>query len=209
MFSSEERKLVRDYLREKMINKVVIKYFSNPSSKSDSLIKGMLSELAGLSSNIIVSIVDFKSNLELAKRFSVSRAPCIVITSDSLKIKFYGFPGGREFPVFLESIVMASSGKSSLTENYLIHKPKGGLNMKVFFTHTCPVCPEVVRLAIAFTVLNPFIDLELIDAREFVDLVRKFNVLSVPKVVINESISLTGLFSIKELIDSIKRAPGG
>ena len=58
--------------------------------------------------------------------------------------------------------------------------------IKVFVTPTCPYCPVAVRVAHKIAMANPNVVGEMVEATEFSALSQKFNVMGVPKTVIDD-----------------------
>ena len=109
-------------------------------------------------------------------------------------IQFTGVPSGHEFRTFLETILMVDSGKTGLndgTRNELA-KIKKKVEIKVFVTPTCPYCPTAVFTAHQMAAENENITSTMIEATEFPELVREFQVSGVPKTVINDKVGFEG-----------------
>ena len=64
----------------------------------------------------------------------------------------------------------------------------------------------MVSLAHQFAMENEKIKADLIEVNEFPQLVIKFDVMGVPKTVINESIEIVGMQSEEEFVRKIKAA---
>ena len=70
-----------------------------------------------------------------------------------------------------------------------IDKP---VHIQVFTLTTCPYCPKAVRMAHKFAMVNEKITGDMIEAREFMDLAIKYQVIGVPRTIINEKVDLVG-----------------
>jgi alkyl hydroperoxide reductase subunit AhpF len=73
----------------------------------------------------------------------------------------------------------------------------------VFFTATCVYCPRMITLANQVAIESPLVTATAIDATEFPDLVRQYNVNGVPKTVINDTVGIVGVASEEDLITAI------
>jgi hypothetical protein len=64
--------------------------------------------------------------------------------------------------------------------------------MRVFTTPTCPHCPRAVTLAHQMAFASPHITAYAVEATEFPDLARRYQVNGVPKTVVGENIEILG-----------------
>ncbi|MCS4541999.1 MAG: thioredoxin family protein [Euryarchaeota archaeon] len=84
-----------------------------------------------------------------------------------------------------------------------INKP---IHIQVFVLPTCPHCPKAVRLAHQLATESDFIRADVIEATEFPHLAHKYNVMGVPKIVINEIIEFAGAIPEDHFIEHIMLA---
>jgi glutaredoxin-like protein len=156
-------------------------------------------ELAELSPQIATEIVTFDPAGAAAKQYAVDKIPAIALVADGPEpidygIRFYGIPSGYEFSTLIEGIMMVSKGDSGLPAEIKqqvagIDKP---VHMQVFITPTCPYCPQAVHLAHQMAMENPNVRADMVEAIEFPHLSNKYNVMGVPRTVINEDYHLEG-----------------
>lgn len=156
-------------------------------------------ELATLSPQITTETVLFTPDSEEAKRYQVDKIPAIVLLVDGSQpmdygIRFYGIPSGYEFSTLVEDIIMVSSGDSGLAPE--IKKQLAQLDqpvhLQVFITPTCPYCPQAVHLAHQMAMESPQVRADMVEAIEFPHLSNKYQVMGVPRTVINERYHLEG-----------------
>lgn len=170
----------------------------------------LLKEVSSVSNKIKIVVNDIDLQKDEAMKYGIDKTPAIVLLDSSKKdlgIRFYGVPGGHEFSSFVEAIKMVSTGESGLlpeTKEELkkITKP---VDIKVFVTLTCPYCPAAVKLANKFAFESERITTQMIDASEFMDLAEKYDVHTVPKVVINEKETFEGARKEAEFLGIIKK----
>jgi alkyl hydroperoxide reductase subunit AhpF len=74
----------------------------------------------------------------------------------------------------------------------------------VFVTPTCPYCPGAVVLAHRMGYYSPKVKADMIEATEFPHLAMKYNVMGVPRTVINETEFQEGAAPENMIIDKIK-----
>ncbi len=128
---------------------------------------------------------------ELAQSYGIDRIPTIVIEGDrDYGIRYVGLPAGLEFSTLVQGILLVSKRKPNLSEKTLellreIDRP---LEIMVFVTTSCGYCPTAAVTAYNFALASDYITAKVIDASENPDLAKKFQVVGVPKIVINEGL---------------------
>jgi glutaredoxin-like protein len=157
---------------------------------------GLMEEVGALSERVRFDLIDLNENEAAAAEAGIERTPAILIESGDKKgIRFFGVPAGGEFGVLIETILDAGTDRpSSLSTDTLkaLEQIAQPVHLQVFFTPSCPHCPQAVRLAQMFAMASDQITADLIEAGEFQDLIQKYNIQGVPKTVINETIDMVG-----------------
>ncbi len=169
--------------------------------------EGIIKELAALDSRLNVTVYDMKKNEKEAKFLGVEYAPALVLGGSKIYNMYYiGLPSGYEFSSLIDDVIDVSSGETKLSEE--VKKGIRGINkkvdIKVFVTPTCPYCPRAVRIAHQFALENINIKSSMIEATEFPDLSNKYEVMAVPKIVINDKTSFEGAYPEKDFFEQIK-----
>jgi len=160
-------------------------------------------DLASLTDKIKVEVYDLVKDKQKASELGVDKVPATVIVgAKGVKLTFYGIPAGYEFSTLLKDIVQVSRGETELSEETrrALSTVKRPVHIQVFATPTCPYCPGAVSLAHQFAMENPNIKADMIEINEFPQLAIKYNVMGVPKTVINEAVELVGLQPEEELL---------
>jgi glutaredoxin-like protein len=166
----------------------------------------MLQELADTNDDITFEPLNLVLDKEKASEYGVDRVPAIIIAAAGRdRIRYYGAPLGTELPTFIEAVRMTATGDSGLTEQtraqlMTLTKP---VHLQVFFTPTCGYCPPMISLANRLAIESPFISSVAIDATEYPDLVRRYEVNGVPKTIINDSIEILGAATEEELVAAL------
>jgi glutaredoxin-like protein len=169
-----------------------------------------LDELTALSPRLSLKTYEFRKDSARAKELGAERIPAIVLLDKDGKdsrIKFYGFPGGYEINSFLGAILEVSGIKESLPQalNARIAGIGKDTHIQVFVTLGCPYCPAAVMTAHRLALENPRIRDDMVEASTFTPLAIKYNVSSVPKIVINDRIELIGAQPIEAILDAIEK----
>lgn len=150
----------------------------------------LLEEIASLSSKITLDTYDLQSDQTQAKAFHVDKAPAIIVMNGKdYGIRYYGIPAGYEFGSLIDDILDVSKGESRLSPKTkaALEKLEQPLHFQVFVTPTCPYCPSAVRLAHQMALESDLVRADMIEATEFPELAEKYQVMGVPRVVINDA----------------------
>jgi glutaredoxin-like protein len=200
-----------------MENPVQVLYFgSQDQCETCSETQQLLEEVAAVHEKVQLSVYDLQHDKDIAEQFKVTNAPGIVIAANddsdvrNLGVQFSGTPSGYEFSTLINDILAVSrrdSGLSNTTREFLrqLDQP---LHLQVFVTPSCPYCPRAVLLAHQMAMENPqMIRAEGVEAMEFPDLARRFNVQGVPQTVINSGAGIVvGAVPEQNLLAEIMRA---
>mgnify|MGYP003572824915 FL=1 len=175
--------------------------------------RSLAEEVAGLSDKIDVEIYDFVKDSEIAETYNIDKIPAMAIIKggDEPKdygIRLYGIPSGYEFSTLIEDIAMVSSGESGLdqaTKDELASL-SSPLHFQVFVTPTCPYCPPAVRLAHKMALESDLVTGDMVEAIEFPHVSNKYQVMGVPRTVINENFFLEGAAPEAMLMAKVREA---
>ncbi|HEY5639288.1 MAG TPA: glutaredoxin, partial [Dehalococcoidia bacterium] len=124
----------------------------------------MLRELSSLSDLISLRVHQFEDNPEEKATFGVERVPGIVLRGPGPGFfKYYGIPGGTEFPAFVESIVDISRWETLFSPESVkaLSELQADVSVRVFVTPTCPYCPQMARAAIMMGMITEHVKAEV------------------------------------------------
>lgn len=160
-------------------------------------LKKYMEELAGLTDRLTLNIFENseKSDLPFVR----------VIRSDGSfsGLAFHGVPGGHEFTSFVLGLYNAS-GKGQPIDRGVEEKILSinkQTDMKIIVSLSCTMCPELVTAAQKAASINDKITAEVYDVSHFPKLKEKYNVMSVPCLVINNDKVSFGRKNINQLAD--------
>lgn len=177
----------------------------------------LVEEVAALSDKLSVEVYDFVADKTLADQYGVDKIPAVVMLADEEEgealtrdygIRFYGIPSGYEFSTLIQDIVMVSqrdSGLSAQTRAELAALT-APLHLQVFVTPTCPYCPPAVHLAHQMALESALVSADMVEATEFPHLSQKYNVMGVPRTVINEGTFIEGAAPEAMVMDKVRAA---
>lgn len=158
-------------------------------------VRVLAEELASLSDKITVEVYDSQSDRNLAEKWRVDKIPALLVFREKeYGIRFFGVPSGYEFMTLVDDIIDVSRRTSRLNPSVeekvqAINEP---VHIQVFVTPTCPYCPLVIRVTHQMALENNLITSDMIEALEFPHLANKYQVMAVPKIVINNLVSFEG-----------------
>ena len=189
LISDKDREDLVKMFNQRLKEPVEIELFVSEKFKHSEDAKQILEEVAGLDDRIKLSI----HTEEEGKERGYEYYPVTTFKGHE-NVLFYGLPSGYEFISLIEDIVMASSGDINTDPHAKEHieavdKP---VEIKVFITPTCPYCPRAVLAAHKFAFLNKNIKGIMVESLEFPDFANKYNVMAVPKSVINDKVEFEG-----------------
>jgi glutaredoxin len=80
------------------------------------------------------------------------------------------------------------------------------LHLQVFVTPTCPYCPQAVILAHQLALESDYITADMVEATEFPHLSMKYQVMGVPRTVVNETVHVEGVAPEQMLVAKMEEA---
>ena len=167
----------------------------------------MAEEVAALAPDKVqLEVWDFATDTEKARELNIERVPAIAVLGEKdYGIRFYGVPAGFEFTTFIAALELASGHDSGLkpeTRERLkaLTKP---VDLKVFTTLTCPICPLAVNVAHRLAMESDLITASVIDSAEFPELAAQCNVMGVPRTIVNNAYSFEGALPEERFVEEV------
>ncbi len=209
LFDDKVAKQLKDILA-KMKEPVKLTFFTQEfECRACSDAHAFVKEIASLSKMISLSVKDFLKERDEADRLGVDKLPAIVVhdkEGSDLGVKFFGLPGGYEINSFVGALLEASGVRDHLKEDVArrIAAVTKDVHIQVFVTLTCPYCPGAVSAAHRLAMENPRIRADMVDSALYPHLVQKYQVSGVPRIIINETGSLTGAQPVEKILEVIE-----
>ncbi len=195
---------------QKMQDEVNIVYVDKESPLNKQ-IKELVQELSELNDKL--KLTTYNHDDKEAKVLGLEDAPAIVLLGKNIKgrIVYYGIPSGYEFATLLDTIIRASTNNPGLTAKSIefLDGLKEKMKMSVFVTPTCPHCPTSASIAFRYAMYSDKVIGQVVEASEFPEWSQRFNVMGVPKIVINDKGSYVGGYPEDLAVDQIKQALQG
>jgi glutaredoxin-like protein len=157
-------------------------------------------------------LYDFVKDKEKVEQYRIDKIPAVVVEGEvDYGIRFFGVPSGYEFGSLLEAVNVVSRRNAILAPETLeILQPLDrDVHIQVFVTPTCPYCPIAVKTAHRFAFAKEEIRADMVESTGFPHLANKYGVMSVPKVIVNETFSFEGALPEKEFAVQVMKAVQG
>lgn len=191
---------------EKSVQLVVIQDPEKEEKSREML--GLVKEIAATSDKIQVQAFQKGENPEMEAKIQANFLPVVAFLNDKgeyARIKYAVVPGGHELTSFLLALYNVAGPGQALNEE--IKGKTAGItsrvNLKVGVSLTCTKCPETVQSAQRIAVENPNIDIEVVDVFGFQDFKKKYDIMSVPALVMNDKNLFFGQKDIPALLSDI------
>ena len=199
LIPDDKKELLRNDFKEKLVDPVKIVMFTQElECRFCSDTRQLVQDLASLNDKITAEIHDFVADAAKAKEYGIDKIPAIaIIGKKDYGVRIYGVPYGYELQTLIEAIINVSRGKTDLTDNTksILKEVKSPVHIQVFVTLTCPHCPVAAAVAHKLAIESELVKADVIETSEFPDLAMKYNVIGVPKIVINEKVEFVGAFN--------------
>lgn len=193
----------------KFDKKVKVVLIKDPEIAKSTQMEEFLSEISSLSDKIDFQSLNKNENLELEKKVDAERFPTIAFfdRDNNFKgIKFSTLPGGHELNSFILALYNIAGAGQKISEES--KKKIDGIStpqkIKIGVTLSCSRCPESVQSAQRIAIENSNIDVEVIDVFTFPKFREKFEIMSVPAIIIDDKLVGFGQKNIEQFLDLIK-----
>jgi glutaredoxin-like protein len=199
LIPDDKKELLKNDFKEKLVDPVKLVMFTQElECRFCSDTRQLVQDLATLNDKITAEIHDFVADAAKAKEYGIDKIPAIaIIGKKDYGVRIYGVPYGYELQTLIEAIINVSRGKTDLSDNTktILKEVKSPVHIQVFVTLTCPHCPVAAAVAHKLAIESDLVKADVIETSEFPDLAMKYNVIGVPKIVINEKVEFVGAFN--------------
>lgn len=155
----------------------------------------------------LVEMTD-KLSMEIAPLGEKESVPYVRLYRDEVStgLAFHGIPGGHEFTSFVLGMYNAAGPGQTMDEEIRnrIMGIKEPVNIKILVSLSCTMCPDLVIAAQHMAAIGQNITAEVYDIRFFEKMKNKYNVMSVPCMVVNETKVYFGKKNMKQILELIE-----
>lgn len=162
-------------------------------------IKGFLNELVSITDKVVWTE---RMPEDAVKPEYLPAMEVLDSTGKSSGIYFHGVPGGHEFNSFIIALYNVAGPGQEL--DHQTQKKIAALsektNIKILVSLTCTMCPDSVMAAQRIAAISDQVTAEMFDLSHYPELKEKYNVMSVPCIVINDKTTVFGKKNVEELL---------
>lgn len=175
-------------------------------------IQAMLEDLAAVSPRIGLTVHDIEASIETAQKLGVDKIPGIVIRGQTNRpLRFFGSPSGKQFTVFIETLIVASTGAIQLEPETArsLRKLRNDVTVQVLVTPTCAFSPVMAFNAFRFGLQTVRVKVDVVDVTQFPALLQRIGVPAVPLTIVNDAYATPGVLSEADMAQAILQAAEG
>lgn len=198
LFTAEMRQQL-DTVFARMESPLLLKLYLDDRTVSQEL-EQFITALAELSDKLTASVAE--------RSASSDNAPCVTVCradGTEMGLAFHGVPSGHEFTSFVLGLYNAAGPGQAIDSDTKrqIASITSTVNMKLLVTLSCTMCPDLVVAAQHIAAENPHITAHVYDIRHFENLKERYNVMSVPCLVINDDKISFGKKNMEQILQLI------
>lgn len=194
-----------DTVFERMENPLVLKLYmdNRPVSKE---LQEYVEALTAMTDKLSMEIAtDSMVTANMAKDNSEEYTPCVKIYKRGVYtgLAFHGVPGGHEFTSFVLGLYNAAGPGQAMDEELRkqIININNQVDIKILVSLSCTMCPDLVIAAQHIAAVGENITAEVYDIQHNESLKNKYNVMSVPCMVINDEQVHFGKKSMQQILE--------
>ncbi|MBS9775975.1 MAG: FAD-dependent oxidoreductase, partial [Fusobacterium sp.] len=195
---------------ERFENKIELVVLKDPSNEATLKIENAVKEIAEVSDKLEFSSYNMGENKELEAKVKVTRFPTIAILNKDGEfsgLKYSSLPSGHELNSFILGMYNVAGPGQKVAEESLekISKLDKKINVKIGISLTCTKCPKTVQSIQRLATLNKNIEMEMIDIFTFQDFKDKYDIMSVPAIILDDEHVHFGEKNIEEAIELLTK----
>lgn len=180
----------------KMQQPLVLRLFLRDDALSAEL-RQYMQQLAELTDKLSVQIDEAPQQEQALPCVRVCRAD-----GTDTGLAFHGVPGGHEFTSFVLGLYNAAGPGQALDAGSAAAIQRlGDVHMKVLVSLSCTMCPELVTAAQRIAAANPQVTADVYDLNHFPALREKYQVMSVPCLVVDDEKVSLGKKNVHQLLE--------
>ena len=210
-FLDDELKQQLSAVVERFENPVEIVVFKNPNVDESVAIENAVKDIAAIAPEKL-KFVSYNEgeNKELEAKVKLTRTPSIALLDKDGNfsgLKYSSLPSGHELNSFILGLYnVAGPGQKvapeSLEKIAKIDKP---INIKIGISLSCTKCPKTVQATQRIATLNKNIEMEMINIFTFQDFKNRYDIMSVPAIIIDDTHVHFGEKNVEDMIELLTK----
>lgn len=171
-------------------------------------LKAYMEGMAALTDKLTVEYLEGADGGEADAEGSQERPFVKIFLQDGTDtgLAFHGVPGGHEFTSFVLGLYNASGPGQAMEEAVAkrIQSIQSPVQMEIMVSLSCTMCPELVTAAQKIASVNPGICAHVYDLNHYPERKERYQVMSVPCMVINGGKPVFGKKNIQQILDMVE-----
>ena len=210
-FLDDELKQQLSAVVERFENPVEIVVFKNPNVDESVAIENAVKDITAIAPEKL-KFVSYNEgeNKELEAKVKLTRTPSIAVLDKDGNfsgLKYSSLPSGHELNSFILGLYnVAGPGQKvapeSLEKIAKIDKP---INIKIGISLSCTKCPKTVQATQRIATLNKNIEMEMINIFTFQDFKNRYDIMSVPAIIIDDTHVHFGEKNVEDMIELLTK----
>ena len=152
--------------------------------------------------------ISFSKHTQQEDENNIGNYPALALFRDDgsfTGITYHGVPGGHEFNSFVYALYNTAGPGQKVEPEAIerineIDKP---LDLKVYVSLSCSMCPELVTSTQLIATKNPNVTAGMYDLSYFPDVRKKYSIMSVPAMVYGDGAISFGAKNVSEVLDLV------
>ncbi|NVM18094.1 MAG: thioredoxin family protein [Candidatus Lokiarchaeota archaeon] len=202
------KRMIREEI-EKLKKPVTLKIFTSSKNLQESVKFLEVLDIYQKASKGLLKIEEYRieANPELVKKYKIQQVPTILLTDtkDQEIIRYLASPMAAKIQPFVQALMVLTG-----TPNYYENVIKENLekinptDIEVLITDYCAYCSTIVSICSQFALASEgILRTSVIDIMVFPEISEKYNVTTVPTIVINGDKKLIGDVTAEELLNEL------
>jgi len=160
---------------------------------------------------IVLEIYDKVMDRDKSEQYDIKLAPAIVVQGEEGQtVTFVGLIEDVFLEVFLDTLHAVSEKKVWFPENIrrTVRRLTNDVKIRVLVESDCALCKPVAETAIGLALESKHISADIIMASDYPELIKKYNVATLPKTIFGENLHMDGHVKESEFLEMIFQAEG-
>jgi len=200
--------MIREEIK-KLSKPVTLKIFTSSENLKESVKMVEVLDIYQKASNGLLKIEEFRleDNITFAQKYDIQQVPTILMTDakDKVIIRYLALPMAAKIQPFIQALMLLTG-----SPNYyeaIIRESLNKINptvIKVLITDYCAYCSTIVSICSQFALASGGkLQTIIIDIMTFPDIGEKYNIATVPTLIINDDKKLIGDITAEELLNEL------
>jgi alkyl hydroperoxide reductase subunit AhpF len=173
--------------------------------------RGLVRAIKTHAPKIALEEYDMVMDRDKTTQYGIRRVPALVVQGEEgYAVTFSGLLEDVFFGVLLDTILAVSEKKIWFPDNIrntLKHLAQD-VKLQVYVESDCPQCRPVAETAIGLALESKLISADIIVASDFPDLIKKYDIKTLPKTIFGENLHMDGHVTESVFLEMIFKAEG-